>query len=136
MKRIGQRWPLYVTILPYISSLSLLVLHSIPHPVESPANSSFIKPGATDSNMLVVSDIEDVFLPKPSDLLVNLAEARTSLEGLLGRVHDMFQENSIIGNALGPALQAAFKLLVRCLLLLSFCGFANGCMLVIVPDWR
>ncbi|TFK72080.1 CPII coat sec24 protein [Pluteus cervinus] len=70
-----------------------------------------IAPGATDSTMLVVSDIEDVFLPKPSDLLVNLAEARTSLEGLLGRVHDMFQENSIIGSALSPALEAAFKLL-------------------------
>ncbi|TFK58679.1 protein transporter SEC24 [Pluteus cervinus] len=61
--------------------------------------------------MLVVSDIEDVFLPKPSDLLVNLVEARSSLEALQGRVHDMFRENSIIGNVLSPALEAAFKLL-------------------------
>ena len=68
--------------------------------------------GSADSNMLVVSDIDDVFLPKPTDLLVNLAESRGSLESLLGRINDMFQENSIIGSALGPALQAGFKLMV------------------------
>ena len=62
--------------------------------------------------MLVVSDVEDVFLPKPSDLLVNLSEARASLEALLGRLGDMFQDNHIIGSALGPALQAGFQLMV------------------------
>ena len=62
--------------------------------------------------MLVVSDVDDVFLPKPTDLLVNLAEARASLEALLGRLGDMFKENHIIGSALGPALQAAFQLMV------------------------
>lgn len=63
--------------------------------------------------MLVVSDVEDVFLPKPTDLLVNLSEARASLEALLGRLGDMFQDNHIIGSALGPALQAGFQLMVR-----------------------
>ncbi|CCL99585.1 uncharacterized protein FIBRA_01603 [Fibroporia radiculosa] len=67
--------------------------------------------GTTESSMLVVSDIDDVFLPKPTDLLVNLAEARASLEALLGRLGDMFQENHTIGSALGPALQAGFKLM-------------------------
>lgn len=62
--------------------------------------------------MLVVSDIDDIFLPKPTDLLVNLAECRASLEGLLGRLGDMFQDNSIVGSAMGSALQAAFKLMV------------------------
>ncbi|KAH9939470.1 protein transporter SEC24 [Amylocystis lapponica] len=50
-----------------------------------------MSPGSSDSSMLVVSDIDDVFLPKPTDLLVNLTEARAS--------------------ALGPALQAGFKLM-------------------------
>lgn len=63
--------------------------------------------------MLVVSDIEDVFLPKPNDLLVNISESRAALESLLGRIGDMFAENSIIGSAMGPALQAGFKLMVR-----------------------
>jgi protein transport protein SEC24 len=68
--------------------------------------------GTTDSTMLVVSDIDDVFLPKPNDLLVNIAESRASLEALLGRIGDMFQDNGIIGSAMGPALQAGFKLMV------------------------
>ncbi|KAL1704200.1 Sec23/Sec24 trunk domain-containing protein [Schizophyllum commune] len=68
-------------------------------------------PGTTDCAMLVVSDTDDVFLPKPTDLLVNLAEARASLESLLGRLPDIFAENSIIGSAMGPGLQAAYKLM-------------------------
>jgi len=62
--------------------------------------------------MLVVSDTDDVFLPKPTDLLVNLVECRSSLESLLGRINDMFQDNLTVGSAMGPALQAGFKLVV------------------------
>ena len=62
--------------------------------------------------MLVVSDVDDIFLPKPTDLLVNLAESRAQLEALLGRLSDMFQDNHTIGSALGPALQAGFQLMV------------------------
>jgi len=61
--------------------------------------------------MLVVSDIDDVFLPKPTDILVNLNESRSTLESLLGRLGDMFQDNHTIGSALGPALQAGFQLM-------------------------
>ncbi|CAK5261974.1 unnamed protein product, partial [Mycena citricolor] len=68
-------------------------------------------PGSTESSMLVVSDVDDVFLPKPTDLLVNLTEARPALEALLGTIGDMFKDNNIIGSALGPALQAGSKLM-------------------------
>ena len=78
-----------------------------------------LKAGTTDSSMLVVSDVEDVFLPKPTDLLVNLTESRPAVENLLGRLNDMFQENLSVGSALGPALQAAFKLMV--------CAHILGC---------
>jgi protein transport protein SEC24 len=63
--------------------------------------------------MMVVSDIDDVFLPKPADILVNLVETRAGLEALLGRINDMFQDNHTVGSALGPALNAGFKLIVR-----------------------
>ena len=63
--------------------------------------------------MLVVGDLEDVFLPKPSDLMVNLVEAKAAVESLLGRLGDMFKETHNVGYALGPALQAAYKLIVR-----------------------
>ncbi len=64
--------------------------------------------------MLVVSHIDDVLLPKPTDLLVNLTESRPAIESLLTRLNDMFQDNHTIGSALGPALQSAFKLMVCC----------------------
>lgn len=79
--------------------------------------------------MLVVSDIEDVFLPKPSDLLVNLAEAREGLEALLGRIQEMFAETQVIGSALGPALQAGFRLIVRQL-------HTSGCLLTWIVSHR
>lgn len=69
--------------------------------------------------MMVVSDIDDVFLPKPSDILVNLTEARTSIEALLGRLGDMFQESHVVGSCLGSAMQAGFKLIVRLFSLLQ-----------------
>lgn len=63
--------------------------------------------------MLVVSDVDDVFLPKPTDLLVNLNEARAGVESILSRINEMFAENLTVGSALGPALQAGSKLIVR-----------------------
>ncbi|RXK39967.1 protein transporter SEC24 [Tremella mesenterica] len=69
-----------------------------------------LPPGSTEASMLVVSDLTDVFLPKPVDLLVNLTESRPAIETLLGRLSDMFQEPQV-GNALGSALQAAHQLI-------------------------
>jgi hypothetical protein len=42
--------------------------------------------GSTESTMLVVSDMDNIFLPKPMDLLLNLSECKTGLEALLGRI--------------------------------------------------
>lgn len=36
--------------------------------------------------MLVVSDIEDVFLPLPDDMLVNLKDSRAVVDSLLGEI--------------------------------------------------
>ncbi|CEQ39027.1 SPOSA6832_00524 [Sporobolomyces salmonicolor] len=68
--------------------------------------------GSTDPAMLVVGDLDDVFLPKPNDILVNLVEAKAGIENLLGRLNDMFHDTHNTGNALGAGLQAAFKLIV------------------------
>ena len=68
--------------------------------------------GTFDSSILLVSDLDEVFLPKSTDLLVNLTESRPATENLLGRLTEMFQENHNAGRALGPALQAAFKIMV------------------------
>ncbi|GAA5989420.1 hypothetical protein JCM10908_000466 [Rhodotorula pacifica] len=67
--------------------------------------------GTTEPSMLVVGDLDDVFLPKPNDILVNLVEAKAGIENLLTRLNDMFVETNNTGNALGAGLQAAYKLI-------------------------
>ncbi|CAG8602265.1 335_t:CDS:10, partial [Dentiscutata heterogama] len=66
---------------------------------------------SSEPQMLVVSDLEDVFLPQPDDLLVNLTEARPVVESLLSRLGDMFKDTHTVGNALGSAMLAGFKLI-------------------------
>jgi protein transport protein SEC24 len=62
--------------------------------------------------MRVVTDVDDVFLPQPRGLLVNLVEARPALETLLERLPEYFADTYATGSALGPALQAMFKMIV------------------------
>ncbi|KAJ1732751.1 COPII subunit, partial [Coemansia biformis] len=70
-----------------------------------------VRPGSAEPQQLVVSDFEDVFLPSPTDLLLNLSECREGIESLLSRFEGMFQTNHSVGNALCPAIQAARKML-------------------------
>lgn len=69
--------------------------------------------GATEASMLVVSDLSDVFLPKPVDLLVNLDESRPAIESFLGKLSEMFADSQTIGHALGSALQAAHQMISK-----------------------
>ncbi|KAM7112518.1 protein transport protein Sec24B isoform 2-T3 [Ciconia maguari] len=61
--------------------------------------------------MLIVSDIDDVFLPTPDSLLVNLHESKELIKDLLNALPNMFTNTRETHSALGPALQAAFKLM-------------------------
>ncbi|XP_031654303.1 protein transport protein Sec24B-like isoform X2 [Oncorhynchus kisutch] len=60
--------------------------------------------------MLVVSDIDDIFIPTHDSLLVNLKESRALVRVLLTSLHSMFSQTRETHSALGPALQAAYKL--------------------------
>lgn len=64
-----------------------------------------------ETNMLVVSDLDDPFLPVPHDLLVPLTESRTSIENFLTKLPDMFQNNQNNGSCMGSALKAGHKLI-------------------------
>ncbi|KAG4300879.1 hypothetical protein PCK1_002956 [Pneumocystis canis] len=64
-----------------------------------------------EPSMLVVSDLNEPFLPQPSDLLVNIFECRKNIETLLEKFNDMFRNTQNAGNAMGPALKAARKLI-------------------------
>ncbi|KAI9298038.1 hypothetical protein K502DRAFT_322991 [Neoconidiobolus thromboides FSU 785] len=66
---------------------------------------------SSEPQMLVVADLEEVYLPSPEDLLVNLVEARPAIESLLSRLGLMFKSTQNVQSALGPALQSAQKIL-------------------------
>ncbi|PON98273.1 Sec23/Sec [Trema orientale] len=65
----------------------------------------------TQPQMLVVSDLDDIFVPLPDDLLVNLSESRSVVETFLDSLPSMFQDNLNLESAFGPALKAAFMLM-------------------------
>lgn len=64
-----------------------------------------------ETNMLVVSDLDEPFLPVPTDLLAPLAESRQNIEKLLQKLPEMFQNNQNNGSCMGSALRAGHKLI-------------------------
>ncbi|RFU71796.1 sec24 [Trichoderma arundinaceum] len=64
-----------------------------------------------ETSMLVVSDLDEPFLPVPHDLLVPLTESRQSIEKFLQKLPDMFQNNQSNGSCMGSALRAGHKLI-------------------------
>ena len=65
----------------------------------------------TDPSMLVVSDLDEPFLPTPADLLVTLTESRESIEAFLGKLQEMFQSTQIGVSCMGAAMRAGHKLI-------------------------
>ncbi|KAL7849855.1 hypothetical protein SRHO_G00192040 [Serrasalmus rhombeus] len=70
-----------------------------------------LQEGLSQPQMLVVSDINDVFIPTPDSLLVNLKESQELVKDLLNALPGMFTHTRETHSALGPALQAAYKLM-------------------------
>uniref|UniRef100_A0A8C6VG50 SEC24 homolog B, COPII coat complex component n=1 Tax=Naja naja TaxID=35670 RepID=A0A8C6VG50_NAJNA len=70
-----------------------------------------LQDGLSQPQMLIVSEIDDVFLPMPDFLLVNLHESKELIKDLLNALPNMFTYTRETHSALGPALQAAFKLM-------------------------
>lgn len=62
--------------------------------------------------MMVVGDLDDIFVPLPDDLLVNLSDSRNVVDTFLDSLPTMFQDNVNVESALGPALKAAFMIMV------------------------
>ncbi|CAN7993942.1 unnamed protein product [Ixodes hexagonus] len=67
--------------------------------------------GLSQPQMLLVSDIEDVFLPSPDSLLVNINECRGLVQELLTNLPTIHAQNNEPTSALGAAVQAAYKLM-------------------------
>eukprot|EP00927_Polykrikos_kofoidii_P024008 TRINITY_DN21923_c0_g1_i1.p1 TRINITY_DN21923_c0_g1~~TRINITY_DN21923_c0_g1_i1.p1 ORF type:complete len:930 (-),score=126.08 TRINITY_DN21923_c0_g1_i1:107-2785(-) len=58
--------------------------------------------------MLVVSDLADLFLPIPGDILVNVSDSESAIMNLLESLPEMFRETNINESCMGSAVKAAF----------------------------
>ncbi|XP_034933774.1 protein transport protein Sec24A [Chelonus insularis] len=60
---------------------------------------------------LIMLDVDDVFLPCPDNLIVNLKEREELVRDLLGQLPSKFSGTHDTCNALGAGLQAAYKVM-------------------------
>ncbi|XP_043719729.1 protein transport protein Sec24-like At4g32640 isoform X2 [Telopea speciosissima] len=58
--------------------------------------------------MLIVPDVQDVYTPLQTDVIVQLSECRQHLEQLLENIPTMFLSNKVADSAFGAAIKAAF----------------------------
>nr|CAD1818545.1 unnamed protein product [Ananas comosus var. bracteatus] len=58
--------------------------------------------------MLIVPDVQDVYTPLQTDLIVPLTECRQNLEQLLESIPNMFESNKVAESAFGAAIKAGF----------------------------
>ena len=71
-----------------------------------------LKPGSDHAQMLVVGDLNELFVPAPVNLLVNLKDSRKAVEKFLDNLPTMFSGRpSPCVSCLGPALKAAFTVM-------------------------
>ncbi|KAK6911289.1 Zinc finger, Sec23/Sec24-type [Dillenia turbinata] len=74
----------------------------------SSVRSGMLESSLNQPQMMVVSDLEDIFVPLPDDLLVNLSESRNVVDAFLDSLPSMFQNTANVESSFGPALKAAF----------------------------
>jgi len=70
-----------------------------------------MRPGKGRAQQLVVSDVNDLFLPVPEDLLINLSEAHLTVDALLASLPATFASTRLMDSALGAALEGAFQVM-------------------------
>lgn len=71
-----------------------------------------LAPDLSSPQMLVVSDLKQLFVPLPEHLLVNLQESRGVVESFLENLPEMFAANPVVSQScLGSALKAAFTVM-------------------------
>nr|XP_026485759.1 protein transport protein Sec24A [Vanessa tameamea]XP_026485760.1 protein transport protein Sec24A [Vanessa tameamea] len=67
--------------------------------------------GLTRPKEMTVLDIDEIFLPSPESLLVNLGEYKDMVKELLTILPQRYSTPGVPASALGAALQAAYKLM-------------------------
>jgi protein transport protein SEC24 len=72
-----------------------------------------LKSTLSQPQMMVVSPTQELFLPIPDDLLVNLSESRDVIDTLLDSLPSMFENTRNVETCFGSVLQAAFKVMAH-----------------------
>jgi protein transport protein SEC24 len=67
-----------------------------------------LNPNLSQPQMLVVADLEDLFLPLPDDILVNAYESESSIINLLDSLPSLFQDTKVSESCMGSAVKGAF----------------------------
>lgn len=62
---------------------------------------------------MVIADLDELFIPIPDELLVNLSDSREIIETLLDSLPAIHQNARSAETAMGPAIRVAFKLMVN-----------------------
>ncbi|XP_060530213.1 protein transport protein Sec24B [Cylas formicarius] len=69
--------------------------------------------GLSQPHEMVVLDIDDIFLPAPDGLLVNLKDRMELIDELLSQLPGKYKNTYCDNSALGSALQVAYKLMAN-----------------------
>lgn len=69
-----------------------------------------LAPGQHQPYQMIVTDIDDIYLPCPNDLLVNLNESKKLVIDLLEKLPTKFTSSQETSSALGAALQVRHNL--------------------------
>ncbi|XP_046887830.1 protein transport protein Sec24C isoform X2 [Hypomesus transpacificus] len=70
-----------------------------------------VKSSLAQPQMLVVSDVSDMFLPLLDGFLVNVSESRVVIESLLEQIPEMFADTRETETVFGPVIQAGLEAL-------------------------
>ncbi|XP_015236900.1 PREDICTED: protein transport protein Sec24C isoform X1 [Cyprinodon variegatus] len=70
-----------------------------------------VKPTLAQPQMLVVSDVSDMFVPLLDGFLVNVNESRQVIESLLDQIPEMFADTRETETVFGPVIQAGLEAL-------------------------
>uniref|UniRef100_A0A3B4AWB8 SEC24 homolog C, COPII coat complex component n=1 Tax=Periophthalmus magnuspinnatus TaxID=409849 RepID=A0A3B4AWB8_9GOBI len=70
-----------------------------------------VKASLAQPQMLVVSDVSDMFVPLLDGFLVNVNESRQVIESLLDQIPDMFADTRETETVFGPVIQAGLEAL-------------------------
>ncbi|XP_051959180.1 protein transport protein Sec24C isoform X3 [Xyrauchen texanus] len=70
-----------------------------------------VKASLAQPQMMVVSDVADMFVPLLDGLLVNVSESRVVIESLLDQIPEMFADTRETETVFGPVIQAGLEAL-------------------------